>query len=605
MSIRMHATRIIMSAMLLAGGLCTAVQAASPEASEQGRPDIVGSDHYVSPPAGGFSIPSGAFTMTRGGVPITTVPSTTAPTGDVTNMLGCGGVGQGEYTSAVFNMPESFGKFQRDVNSILAKQILAMNYIMPQTAALFDQLNNYGDQRYQSFQQGCNLDSLRQGAKDQYLKACVAKIQPDRKAMLKNGGAAPAAGGAAAATPPYLKDMTEAQIDSWAYAQAWEVCSNQYVSDTTILTMRKDMNETFAKDVRRVENVTLAIQPLLCPDVSGTADTGCWASYLIPQARVCQGDFLENGCSGTGYSINQPQVSMGRMFDTLRYLMDYTVNQSVTPFNKQVESLNFLATERSGAASQVAYWLSTKLAQDDMKLGTPNEKLTDYNIVKAHPSVQDFQYNYLNCRSADNDMLKPVTQYATMLKAKVASDPSKSGITFTPPKYDKYKEIMTTLDLPGTTEQKDAMTSMALAALGCTANQTVPMFDANISAYMTSSCLPSDVDAYYTMAGYDVAHTATRDIYRYLNLRLKQVYTRLMTENTVPASVSSTVSPELNRRLAAVVKESMIPYVEEQLARLDDVNKARGQFAQRVQQIYANKSGCVYGSGNAGRGGRQ
>jgi hypothetical protein len=88
-----------------------------------------------------------------------------------------------------------------------------------------------------------------------------------------------------------------------------------------------------------------------------------------------------------------------------------------------------------------------------------------------------------------------------------------------------------------------------------------------------------------------------------------------MTEQLVPqaanatagtAGTTPTVSRELNARLATAVKEAMIPYVEGQLERIDELSRVRGQYAQRVQQIYATKSGCmsVASAGMVSTGGR-
>ncbi|RYG60987.1 MAG: hypothetical protein EON60_05185 [Alphaproteobacteria bacterium] len=498
---------------------------------------------------------------------------------------------------------------------MLAKQILAMNYIMPQTAALFDQLNNYGDQRYQSFQQGCNLDSLRQGAKDQYLKACVAKIQPDRKAMLKNGGAAPAAGGAAAATPPYLKDMTEAQIDSWAYAQAWEVCSNQYVSDTTILTMRKDMNEAFAKEVRRVENVTKAIVPLLCPyEKEGTEDMqeGCWAEMLIPQVRVCLEGSLECEGGENAYKITEPLLSMQRMFDAMRYIMDDAIiARRINPYLAELDKLDDNLVQRAGREAALSTSYGTLFRMEAGAAGmtdkTPFSNPT--NVVPVNKSVRGFQLGYLNCK--DPDIFLPVKALRDKIdiELKTGTKPVLNVLALSD--YNAFVESMKLTDGDTTVLDNskeagktmiDAVAAVMWSSMGCTANQSVPMFDANIMSSMSTQCSATDRYAFFTMAGYDVSMAATRDVYRYLNYRLKQTYSQLLTDARVPRPISSsvttspTINLELNNRLAAVVKDTMIPYVDAQLARLEEVQKSRGQFAQRVQQIYANKSGCVYGS---------
>lgn len=580
-------------------------------------------DLNISPEALGSAIPSGGinpgptYTTTSGGnkylpgVTSTLAPLPTNPE----NFLGCGGVGQGEYTSALFNMPETFGKFQRDVNSIMAKQILAMNYIMPQTAALFDQLNNYGDQRYQSFQQGCNLDSLRQNAKDQYLKECVAKIQPDRKALLESGGAPPGSPPPPAGSkPPYLKDMVDSQVDAWAYAQAWEICSNQYVSDTTLLDLRKKINTDFTKEIRRVENVTKAIAPLLCPfhqDNTDDLSEGCWEELLIPQVRVClEGQFECSDAEGA-YTVTEPLVGMQRLFDVMRYVLDeMVIARRVNPYTAELYRQNHNDVAQAGklAALSTSYASLFRMTSGAAGVAKTTKFSEPINTKPVDKSAVAYQLGYLNCK--DPDLFLSLKELRDQVDIKLNAS-GKTPPVLTELALSDVKDFVKTMKLrdgDGTEyvasgPEIQGFANMTWVSLGCAANHTVPLFDPNIVASISTKCMPADRYAYFTMAGYDVSMAATRDIYRYLGYRLKQVYAQLLTDPRVPRivsktapPVSTTVSVEINNRLAAAVKDSMIPYVEAQLARLDEVQKTRGQFAQRVQQIYVNKTGCVYNS---------
>ncbi len=620
-----HSRFIVAIGAILASGFVGSVYADPAGGSYTNAPN----DLYTSPDSFGIAIPSGGINPGpshkdyKPGVTSTPADAPANPE----NMLGCGGVGQGEYTSALFNMPESYGKFQKDVNSILAKQILAMNYIMPQTAALFDQLNNYGDQRYQIFQQGCNLDSLRKSAKDQYLNACVAKIQPDRKKIIQTGGNP--SGSASQGSPPYLQGMSDEQINSWAYAQAWEICSNQYVSDTTAMAMRKEMNENFAKEVRRVENVTKAITPLLCPfnmDGQNEFSKGCWAELLIPQVRVCLDGAFECDSKEGAYTVTEPLLGMQRLFDAMRYVMDEQVMaRRVSPYMaKLYVALPKDTVVQAGreAALSTAYGTLFRMSQGGQGVVSKTQFSSPANVEAVDVSTQAFQLGYLNCK--DPDMFMPLRTLRDSVNKEVdrmttSKKPQKPELAeFKRANVTEFVQQMKLMDGDGNeldnSKQEgkmaiDALGSVMWASLGCSANQTVPLFDPNIVASMTTQCMAPDRYAFYSMAGHDVSLAATRDIYRFLNYRLKQVYSQLLVDARVPKTVvsgtsaggsgstSPTINPELNNRLAVVVKETMIPYVENQLARLDEVQKSRGQFAQRVQQIYANKSGCMYGTG--------
>lgn len=621
----MHIRRLIIP--LIAMLVAASVAVADPQSPPGGVDtyNAVPTDLYIAPNnSSGIAIPSGAIDLVPGIATSTAVASSTAaiPTGaptpaadDITNLMGCAGVGQGEYTNSIYNMPETTDKFKQDVDSTFAKNLVIMNYVMPQTAALFDQLNNYGNQRYTQFQKGCNVSSIKQDTKNQYLNTCVAEQLPLRRTIITTN-----------LTGNFA--LKEPQLSAEAYAQAWEICSNQYVSNTTAVATRTKALTDFATQTRALENVTNAIQPLLCKSTgknSDNSDAGCWQTLLIPQVRLCLDDTL--GCTDSkGYSVNDPLLTMPRLFDTFRYIMDDTViARRVNNFNQTVSYLSIPNTIQRSVAIDASLELSAVTLNRNGTSGSGQGTSISGNPSTDSPdvNVSEFQFSYLNCKQAD--ILNPLKWYAQLLNTQHAKTTNSQQTTGATPAsaatqnisvsilaQSDYKKVLDQLKLTDASDaQKQALLSLSWTSLGCTANQSVPIFDPMITASLNTQCTPDDRYAFYTMAGYDVSLTATRDIYRYLAMRLKQVYTQLLINAVTPAGASPTavtgstgaattpagptISPEINRRLATVVKEVMIPYVESQVDRLNDQANTRGEFAKRVRQIYASKTGCIGG----------
>lgn len=585
----------------------------------------VKSSTYLTGEDSPFALPSGLMNLksdSKGGFD----GNLTTDVSGSDNLQGCGGVTQSDYTSAVFNMPEVFDKFKKDVNTNLAKQILTYNYSLPQTAALFDTLNTYGNARFQQFQQGCNLDALKQDAKQQFVKSCMTQSRIDeRKKIIQdanNGSSGSGSGsGTGGGSSSQQSKFTDDEVNAQAYAQVWELCNNMYVSDTTLVQLHKDVNKAFAESLRKAEDVNAAIKPLLC-DVSETTATGgsgdtnskaCWANLLLPQVRLCNGDFLDKGCDKSGYGIKDAPLTLTAYFDYLRLSLSDFVKTIVDDFYHQTNIVDIPTQEQS------AEWTSFDLMKNGM-----TEKLS------ADASVKQFQ-SYLNCKS--NDIGYSLSRYGLMInnmqEGKVGDGPEQGASGTTPtagPKvetktygYSNYKTIADKMVFPATADaDKSTLPYLAETALGCTVNQIIPMTDPKITSYISTECGNiNDRSAFYTMSSYDVALNATRDTYRYLSIRLKQVYGRLLNESgagvsgTLPSSSSGTGdaaatataldSPELRRRLASAVKEVMLPAVETQIERLNELNATRGQFSQRVQKIYKDRQGCV-SSPSAGQG---
>lgn len=524
-----------------------------------------------------------------------------APVGEISNTLGCGGIGQSEFTSGLFNMPETFQKFQQDINSTLSKNILSMNFVMPQTSALFDQLNNIGNQRFDQFQRGCNVTQLQQDAKQNYLQACVEKLTPERKTLIEEDNE----------DRPQNAKIPENQIGPMAYAQAWEICTNQSVSNTMAMEVRNEKLTAFYEQTRQAERVDQAIRPLLCDltqESLTNENAGCWIKYLIPQVRICLGDNLENGCTDGPYGVKEPIVSMQRLFDAMRFVMeDEVIGRRIVSFTADLDNKKVGPSARRSAAIEASLRMSTATLTREASttttiVGTELSTIPD-------KSVLDYQLNYLSCKNLD--VLSPVRQYHQDLKKRLDTGVTLSEIAvFT---QTNYKNIVTKMKLvdgeggEASDKDKNAVAALLQTALGCTANQSIPVFDPNIMASLQAQCSNQDQSAFYAIAGYDVSMAATRDVYRYVGLKLKQAYARLLTEAMVPVSdttntsVSPTLSPELNAKFANVVKDVMIPYIESQIARLDELSATRGVFGQRVREIYNSKTGCPSAPVKGGR----
>jgi hypothetical protein len=320
------------------------------------------------------------------------------------------------------------------------------------------------------------------------------------------------------------------------------------------------------------------------------------------------GDNLEGGCIAAEYGVRQPMVPMPRLFDTFRFIMeDEVVARRVVSLTTQLSNLNIDASTLKLAASDAVL----KMSAGTIARNTSTELQAGNLPAEPRNIVRDFQLDYLNCKNIE--VTSPIEAYVDALVHR-SKKVEEANIRYVDFKYgdEKYDSIVNQMKLPDTgikgkddsNVDKRAFVYMLPVALGCTVNQSIPIFDPNILTSLQTQCTAQDRAAFYSMASYDVSLQATRDVYRYLGLKLKQTYARLLTEAMVPVSdttdtsVSPTLSPELNNKFATVVKDVMIPYVEEQIKRLDELSATRGAFGQRVSEIYKAKDGCISGNGN-------
>lgn len=547
------------------------------EAGEGNNPPPIYQSQDVNP----FGPPSGAINLGMyTGYNPNALAKITSPTDLQTkNFQGCGGVSQGDYTSGLYYMPEVFGKFQQDVNSPLAKQLLTFNYSMPQTAALFDTLSNYGNARYQQFQQSCSLSALQKDAKQQFLSACVTqKLIDERKKKVEEAGTT----------------LQSEQKEQLAYAQAWEICAAQYTSNTTIATVNtfdtfKKTNKAFADDVVANQNLKTALKPLLCVKQTGDPlESGCWHMLMLPDVQLCADATLTKegdtkGCSdGKTYGVREAPVNVSMFFDLMRYATSQgMVSKTLMPLLQKIQDAGLDANLKRLAAQDAVY----KYGQDAPVTATLDD------------SIKPFQRTYLAC--ASSDVSKQLTLWVDALKAR-AKDVGNESVNITVDTFgnadytnmvDKMTYLNTSSENATDANAKKSLAALAEAAAGCSVIKHVPMFDPNLIAAL-GECSDKDLKAFYIMASYDAALQATRDTYGYLLLRLKQVYGQVLSNAAVPGT-ANTISPAMNEKLATAVKEVWIPAVENQLERLDKLNANRGQFAQRVQSIYTNRRGCV------------
>jgi hypothetical protein len=570
--------------------------------------------YYASPNGNAFGMPTGGLFLNNQKSDLgkeTDVPAFgdfTAPKESTTanvpnNYPGCAGVTQADYTTALFYTSGVFDKFKRDINSDLAKQLLTYNYSLPQTAALFDTLNNYGNAQYQSFVQGCKVNALQQDARQQYINQCVTEeLVTKQFDGLKKALQASAGGG----NSPM--QLTDPQIRQLAYAQAWELCSSMKASPTTpnptqsddsyLLAYQKS-NLNFMTLLQKSQDVNASIKDMLCTNYNGAAGDLCWQAAFLPQVRVCvdkdmTGD-KDKGClDGEKYGVRAPQVRSGPFFDTLRYIAaNLYMKKSFNPY--RISIIAEVGQQSLKTAANQTVQLFDRTQDDVAGAGSENSR-PDKTVGIAtisNPAVLDFEHNYLGCNN--HDALSIVREFDAIIRANRNANKGKAVKTsLTAIATTDIDAVVNRMDLGKDVKASDlGLSYVAEAALGCAVNQHIPMFDPNIFVNLTAQCNNNDIESFYTMAGYDASLQATRDVYMYLNSRLKAIRTQLLASPQVPKAVSdSAISPEVNKRLADAIQDVMIPYMEDQLARLDKLNETRSQFARRVQEIYTTKDGC-------------
>jgi hypothetical protein len=501
------------------------------------------------------------------------------------NLQGCSGVDYSTYTGALFNMPQEYTRFQRDLNSLLGKQLLTFNYSLPQTSALFAQLNTMGTERFSQFQRACNVTDLQQKAKNEYLKACLVAEIPRRAADLFDKISRQNAAIAASTPPPGLPDGAASprpqrielvEQKRMAYAQAVEVCNLQYSTENNML--RTTTNQSLIAEINNSEIVTNRLRPMLCPASAGLAAgsiSPCWPLLLLPRVRVCAAEEL--GC-GTGgyYGVRTPVVEVQQVLDALLTVMLNNVQPNVIDrFNQQLAQKGVEDAGQKIAADSAAQKLNS----------TPSEP----SPLPAEKILVNFQRS-LNCPT--REMLRPMTKYVEELN-QVLRNYSLAPITIGTVDAAAFSSVVSTMNLTaasGFTEDVAQLPRALETALGCTINRAVPMFDPKVT-YALNQCTVPDRAAFYQVSAYLAAMQATRELYNFTLSQLRQVSFRLLN----PEDDSNFPGEELAERQHAAVREVMIPAMEDALKSLDEMAAAKGKFGQRVGDIYANPGGCVYG----------
>ena len=511
------------------------------------------------------------------------------------NLQGCGGVDYSTYTGALFNMPQEYTRFQRDLNSLLGKQLLTFNYSLPQTSALFAQLNTMGTERFAQFQRACNVTDLQQKAKNEYLKACLVAEIPRREADLVDkisrqnvaiAASPPPAGlpdGAASPSPQRIELEERRRM---AYAQAVEVCNLQYSTENNML--RTTTNRSLIAEINNSEIVTNRLRQMLCPASSvvtppaAGSTVACWPLLLLPRVRVCAAEEL--GC-GTGgyYGVRTPVVEVQQVLDALLTVMLKNVQPNVIDrFNQQLAERGVEDAGQKIAADSAAQKLNSTPSAPPPP---PAEKILA-NLQRS-----------LNCPT--REMLRPMTKYVEELNQilrNYSSAPTGplAPITIGTVDTTAFSSVVSTMNLTaasGFTEDVNQLPRALETALGCTINRAVPMFDPQVT-YALNQCTVDDRAAFYQVSANLAAMQATRELYTFTLSQLRQVSFRLLN----PEDDSNFPGKELAEKQHAAVREVMIPAMEDALKSLDEMAAAKGKFGQRVGEIYANRSGCVYGT---------
>ena len=508
------------------------------------------------------------------------------------NLQGCGGVDYSTYTGALFNMPQEYTRFQRDLNSLLGKQLLTFNYSLPQTSALFTQLNTMGTERFSQFQRACNVTDLQQKAKNEYLKACLVAEIPRRELDIDDkirrqniaiGASTPPADLPDGATSPRPQRIDAVEEKRMAYAQAVEVCNLQYSTENNML--RTTTNRSLIAEINNSEIVTNRLRQMLCPASSvvtppaAGSTVACWPLLLLPRVRVCAAEEL--GC-GTGgyYGVRTPVVEVQQVLDAILTVMLNNVQPNVIDrFNQQLAQKGVEDAGQKIAADSAAQKLNS----------TPSAP----SPLPAEKILANFQRS-LNCPT--REMLRPMTKYVEELN-QILRNYSATGplapITIGTVDTTAFSSVVSTMNLTaasGFTEDVTQLPSALETALGCTINRAVPMFDPQVT-YALNQCTVKDRYAFYQVSAYLAAMQATRELYNFTLSQLRQVSFRLLN----PEDDSNFPGKELAERQHAAVREVMIPAMEDALKSLDEMAAAKGKFGQRVGDIYANPSGCVYG----------
>src|SRR5690606_10045033 len=129
-------------------------------------------------------------------------------------------------------------------------------------------------------------------------------------------------------------------------------------------------------------------------------------------ARICLDDTL--GCDDeNGYTVKEPVLTMTRLFDTFRYLIDdIVVSRIVTDFSQQLAKNDVdVATQRLAASEAVLLLSNATLGRSGQSGATEGIGASIFGHAadpNPDPSVKEFQLNYMNCKVPD--ILSPLKE---------------------------------------------------------------------------------------------------------------------------------------------------------------------------------------------------
>jgi hypothetical protein len=460
---------------------------------------------------------------------------------------------------------------------------MVQNMVMPQTAALFGQMNTFGAERYQQFLTAYPLSAQQRDARDQYLQACMAEVRAGL------GGAGAGAQGA------------------MLNARAAEMCLQRYNDQSRQIQAQK--GEAFADFSRQAQDVNAMLAPLMCPTSGTAASTVCWPNLLLTQVRLCaEGQLDANGrlqaCDANNFGPKPAPVP----FQTLMDIMVQTVGtqyltSTTNPFLRQLAIVD-------GASLRNA----ANRARGEIK----NQPIT--NPVNT---IADFQTDYLQCVSSNpfaglralgqvvyDDVFGGSTDGNTQLPngSTLAQERQRSLLlndTGLGPFQTATQQVLSGyagLASEQRVSLEGNLASAMHAAVGCAANRDIPFLDPMTVITMRNTCSPDDLQGYFKLAAMDVANVAARNMYLYTKQQLEGAIGRLeandptvLRTTRADGTVTTLDSPAIRQRLALAARTIMLPQLNSDLKRIENLQTLAQKSVIRTttQGIYRSGSGCL------------
>lgn len=494
---------------------------------------------------------------------------------------GTGSFGYYDYSGALFNMPDVYNQFiQRDVDSSLGVSLMVQNMVMPQTAALFGQMNTFGAERYQNFLASYPITEQQKDARDQYLQSCMNQIR------FTLGG----------------NNQSPGQLN----ALAAETCLQRYSDQSRQIQAQSE--QTFAEFVRESQDVNAMLAPLMCPTNEAGEILPCWPNMLLKQVRLCALNKLDASgqpevCDSNNFGVQPAPVSTQALLDIIvKTVGDTYLPEIINPFMRQ------LAIVDGATLQNVAVRARSEMS--NLPPSPPNVPAT----------IVDFQTNYLQCTNSNpmagmrtlgqvvyDDVFGGNNDGGTQLPngGTLAQERQRSLILGETSSL-QFLQATTDLLAPLTglagqerSSLENTLSSAMFTSVGCAANRDIPFLDPLTIVTMRNNCSPDDLQSYFKLAAMDVANVAARNMYLYTRQQLQEALGRLESYDPVAFPMNGTDqpinSPAVQAKLARAIRSIMLPQIELDLKRIENLQTLAQKSIVRTatQGIYKSGGGCL------------